>query len=46
MKKKHPLRRMVLCTAATVSGIVLMLALQQPAPGTAAATAPVQVGAV
>lgn len=46
MKKKHPLRRMVLCTAATVSGIVLMLALKQPAPGTAAATAPVQVGAV
>jgi uncharacterized protein with FMN-binding domain len=46
VKKKHPLRRMVLCTAATVSGIVLMLALKQPAPGTAAATAPVQVGAV
>jgi uncharacterized protein with FMN-binding domain len=46
VKKKHPLRRMVLGTAATVSGIVLMLALKQPAPGTAAATAPVQVGAV
>jgi uncharacterized protein with FMN-binding domain len=37
---------MVLSTAATVSGIILLLALKQPAPGTATATAPVQAGAV
>ncbi|MFK0056123.1 FMN-binding protein [Streptomyces sp. NPDC091025] len=45
MKKSHPMRRVVLATAATVSGIVLLLALKPdsdpdasaaPAPGAAA----------
>lgn len=39
MKKKHPLRRVILSTAATVSGIVLLLALKQPADGSASAAA-------
>ncbi|MDX3228541.1 FMN-binding protein [Streptomyces sp. ME19-01-6] len=30
MKRKHPLRRIILGTAATVSGVVLLLALKQP----------------
>lgn len=30
MKRKHPLRRIMLGTAATVSGVVLLLALKQP----------------
>ncbi|MFE2675211.1 FMN-binding protein [Streptomyces hygroscopicus] len=33
MKRKHPLRRIVVGTAATVSGVVLLLALKQPGPG-------------
>ncbi|WP_312846978.1 hypothetical protein [Streptomyces sp. WAC05858] len=33
MKRKHPLRRIVLGTAATVSGVVLLLALKQPGSG-------------
>lgn len=39
MYKKHPLRRIVLGTAATVSGVVLLLALKQPGavPGLATA---------
>jgi uncharacterized protein with FMN-binding domain len=39
MKKRHPLRRVMLCTAATVSGVVLLLALKQPADGSASAAA-------
>lgn len=47
MKKKHPLRRILLSTAATVSGVVLLLALKQPADSsaTAAAQAPAGTGA-
>ncbi|MEU3252180.1 FMN-binding protein [Streptomyces sp. NPDC006997] len=38
MRKSHPLRRVVLTTAATVSGIVLLLSLKPGAdPGSAAA---------
>ncbi|MFF5586551.1 FMN-binding protein [Streptomyces hygroscopicus] len=33
MKRKHPLRRIAVGTAATVSGVVLLLALKQPGPG-------------
>ncbi|WP_055557856.1 FMN-binding protein [Streptomyces sp. NBRC 110028] len=33
MKRKHPLRRIVLGTAATVAGVVALLALKQPAGG-------------
>jgi uncharacterized protein with FMN-binding domain len=46
MKKRHPLRRVMLCTAATVSGVVLLLALKQPVDGSAsaAAQAPVPSG--
>ncbi|MYX55997.1 FMN-binding protein, partial [Streptomyces sp. SID8382] len=33
MKRKHPLRRIVVGTAATVSGVVLLLALKQPGSG-------------
>ncbi|MFE2299806.1 FMN-binding protein, partial [Streptomyces sp. NPDC059445] len=43
MKKNHPIRRFVLASAATVSGIVLLLALK-PASDPAAASA--QAGAV
>jgi uncharacterized protein with FMN-binding domain len=39
MKKRHPLRRVMLGTAATVSGVVLLLALKQPADGSASAAA-------
>ncbi|MCX5556281.1 FMN-binding protein [Streptomyces sp. NBC_00038] len=42
MKKSHPLRRVVLATAATVSGIVLLLALK---PGSDPASASAQGGA-
>ena len=47
MKKKHPLRRILLSTAATVSGVVLLLALKQPADSsaTAATQAPAGTGA-
>jgi uncharacterized protein with FMN-binding domain len=47
VKKKHPLRRILLSTAATVSGVVLLLALKQPADSsaTAAAQAPAGTGA-
>jgi uncharacterized protein with FMN-binding domain len=46
VKKRHPLRRIMLCTAATVSGVVLLLALKQPADSsaTAAAQAPAVSG--
>ncbi|MGP4092415.1 FMN-binding protein, partial [Streptomyces sp. KR55] len=38
MKKSHPVRRAVLATAATVSGIVLLLSLKPASdPGSAAA---------
>src|SRR3954452_24930917 len=33
MKRKHPLRRILLGTAATVAGAVALLALKQPAGG-------------
>ncbi|MFE1437728.1 FMN-binding protein [Streptomyces sp. NPDC058739] len=42
MKKNHPVRRFVLATAATVSGIVLLLSLK---PGTDPASAAAQVPA-
>ncbi|MFE9767363.1 FMN-binding protein [Streptomyces sp. NPDC005808] len=42
MKKSHPLRRVVLATAATVSGIVLLLSLK---PGSDPASASAQGGA-
>ncbi|MER6026837.1 FMN-binding protein [Streptomyces sp. NPDC001851] len=38
MRKSHPIRRVVLATAATVSGVVLLLALK-PASGPASASA-------
>ncbi|KOV65770.1 FMN-binding protein [Streptomyces sp. MMG1121] len=47
MRKSHPLRRIVLATAATVSGVVLLLSLK-PASGPASAaagTAPQQTAA-
>ncbi|MEU9794367.1 FMN-binding protein [Streptomyces sparsogenes] len=40
MKRKHPLRRIVLGTAATVSGVVLLLALKQPGAEPVAAAGP------
>lgn len=40
MKRKHPLRRIVLGTAATVSGVVLLLALKQPGSEPVAAAGP------
>ncbi|MFI6336624.1 FMN-binding protein [Streptomyces sp. NPDC050535] len=43
MKKSHPLRRVMLATAATVSGIVLLLSLK---PGSDPASASAQGGAV
>ncbi|MBL1096479.1 FMN-binding protein [Streptomyces coffeae] len=33
MKRKHPLRRIILGTAATVAGVVALLALKQPGSG-------------
>ncbi|MFD7436987.1 FMN-binding protein [Streptomyces sp. NPDC059861] len=43
MKKSHPIRRAVLATAATVSGIVLLLSLKPASdPGSAAAAVPRQ----
>ncbi|MFJ4471290.1 FMN-binding protein [Streptomyces sp. NPDC089424] len=43
MKKSHPVRRAVLATAATVSGIVLLLSLKPASdPGSAAAALPQQ----
>ncbi|MFD5388618.1 FMN-binding protein [Streptomyces sp. NPDC059474] len=44
MKRKHPLRRIVLGTAATVSGVVLLLALKQPGSGGGDAVAQNQPG--
>lgn len=44
MKRKHPLRRIVVGTAATVSGVVLLLALKQPASGGGQAVAQNQPG--
>ena len=41
MKKKHPLRRMLMATASTVSGVILLLALKPTsAPASAAAGMP------
>ncbi|MEU5645746.1 FMN-binding protein [Streptomyces milbemycinicus] len=40
MKRKHPLRRIILGTAATVSGVVLLLALKQPGSEPVAAAGP------
>ncbi|WP_367324424.1 FMN-binding protein [Streptomyces sp. HUAS ZL42] len=48
MKKSHPIRRVVLATAATVSGIVLLLSLKpasDPASASAAGVAPQQTAA-
>ncbi|MGJ5750301.1 FMN-binding protein [Streptomyces puniciscabiei] len=45
MRKSHPIRRVVLATAATVSGVVLLLALKpasDPAAASAAGAAPQQ----
>ncbi|UTP29826.1 FMN-binding protein [Streptomyces rapamycinicus] len=44
MKRKHPLRRIVVGTAATVSGVVLLLALKQPGSGGGQAVAENQPG--
>ncbi|MFG2131289.1 FMN-binding protein [Streptomyces sp. NPDC048751] len=44
MKKSHPIRRVVLATAATVSGVVLLLSLK-PATDPAGAAAAPQAGA-
>ncbi|MEW1718873.1 FMN-binding protein [Streptomyces sp. NPDC093109] len=43
MKRKHPLRRIMIGVAATASGVVLLLALKQPG-GTPVAGAPPQTG--
>src|SRR5690242_4610323 len=41
MKKKHPLRRMLMATVSTVSGVILLLALKPTsAPASAAAGMP------
>jgi uncharacterized protein with FMN-binding domain len=40
MKRKHPLRRIVLGTAATVAGVVALLALKQPSGGQTVAAPP------
>ncbi|MEU6667763.1 FMN-binding protein [Streptomyces sp. NPDC046727] len=48
MRKSHPLRRVVLATAATVSGVVLLLSLKpasDPAAASAAGAAPQQTAA-
>ncbi|MGW4561687.1 FMN-binding protein [Streptomyces sp. NPDC004561] len=48
MRKSHPIRRVVLATAATVSGVVLMLSLKpasDPAAASAAGAAPQQTAA-
>ncbi|MEU3979973.1 FMN-binding protein [Streptomyces sp. NPDC026672] len=42
MRKSHPLRRVVLATAATVSGVVLLLSLKPATDPTAAAAPPPQ----
>ncbi|MFG2585230.1 FMN-binding protein [Streptomyces malaysiensis] len=44
MKRKHPLRRIVVGTAATVSGVVLLLALKQPGSGSGQTVAQNQPG--
>ncbi|MFD8868017.1 FMN-binding protein [Streptomyces sp. NPDC059590] len=46
MKRKHPLRRIILGTAATVSGVVLLLALKQPASEPVAAAGSQNAGQV
>ncbi|MFE7973443.1 FMN-binding protein, partial [Streptomyces shenzhenensis] len=48
MRKSHPIRRVVLATAATVSGVVLLLTLKpasDPASASAAGAAPQQTAA-
>ncbi|MFH8772455.1 FMN-binding protein [Streptomyces sp. NPDC017958] len=48
MRKSHPIRRVVLATAATVSGVVLLLSLKpasDPAAASAAGAAPQQTAA-
>ncbi|MEV0180958.1 FMN-binding protein [Streptomyces sp. NPDC050625] len=48
MRKSHPIRRVVLATAATVSGVVLLLSLKpstDPASASAAGAAPQQTAA-
>ncbi|MFF3463289.1 FMN-binding protein [Streptomyces sp. NPDC002619] len=46
MRKSHPLRRIVLATAATVSGVVLLLSLKPASdPASASAAAPQQTAA-
>ncbi|MEU9403976.1 FMN-binding protein [Streptomyces sp. NPDC048242] len=48
MRKSHPIRRVVLATAATVSGVVLLLALKpssDPSSASAAGAAPQQTAA-
>lgn len=48
MRKSHPFRRVVLATAATVSGVVLLLSLKpgsDPAAASAAGSAPQQTAA-
>jgi uncharacterized protein with FMN-binding domain len=48
MRKSHPFRRVVLATAATVSGVVLLLSLKPgsgPAAASAAGSAPQQTAA-
>ncbi|MFG2355340.1 FMN-binding protein [Streptomyces sp. NPDC048521] len=48
MRKSHPIRRVVLATAATVSGVVLLLSLKPasgPAPASASGAAPQQPAA-
>ncbi|WP_405986642.1 FMN-binding protein [Streptomyces sp. NBC_00872] len=45
MKRKHPLRRIMIGVAATASGVVLLLALKQPGGSSVAGTtAPVRAG--
>ncbi|MFE6131872.1 FMN-binding protein, partial [Streptomyces sp. NPDC056437] len=43
MKRKHPLRRVMIGIAATASGVVLLLALKQPGTTVAEASAGSQV---
>ncbi|MYV57931.1 FMN-binding protein, partial [Streptomyces sp. SID3212] len=45
MKRRHPLRRIMIGVAATASGVVLLLALKQPG-GSSVAVATVPPGAV
>ncbi len=45
MRKSHPVRRVVLATAATVSGVVLLLSLKPASDPAAAGAAPRQPAA-